>query len=315
MESLAGYGLYLVAILTMGGVYALLALGLNVHWGYTGLMNVGIAGFVAVGAYTSAILTTPPSPAHVGGFDLPLVVGMLAAMAIAALVAWLIGLTTLRLRSDYLAMVTIGIAEILRMIARNEQWLTHGSQGMINVPKAFADWPSPWSEIGFLGMVLLLVAVVYAACERLHRSPWGRVQRAIRDNEFAAAAAGKHVEAFRLSSFVFGAAIMGLAGALLAQVLRFVAPETSEPLMTTFIVWVMLIAGGSGSNLGAVLGAFGIWFLWSFTDYLTRYLPEALESRASFLRIFLIGLALQLILIYRPQGLIGEKPPPPPGRE
>jgi branched-chain amino acid transport system permease protein len=309
MDTLAGYGMYLMAILTMGGIYALLALGLNLHWGYTGLMNVGIAGFVAVGAYVSAILTTPPSPAHLGGFDLPLGAGMLAAMAAAGVVAWLIGLTTLRLRSDYLAIATIGIAEILRMIARNEQWLTHGSQGMTNVPKAFGTLPSPWSELGFLALVLALVAAVYWLCERAHRSPWGRVQRAIRDNEYAAAAAGKHVERFRLESFVFGAMIMGLGGAMMAQLLRFVAPETSEPLMVTFLVWVMLIAGGSGNNRGAILGAFGIWFLWSLTDYLTRYLPEALESRAAFLRIFLIGLALQLILIYRPQGLIGEKPP------
>jgi branched-chain amino acid transport system permease protein len=309
MDALAGYAMYLVAILTMGGIYALLTLGLNLHWGYTGLMNVGIAGFVTVGAYTSAILTAPASPTHLGGFELPLVVGMLAAAVAAGFVAWLIGLTTLRLRSDYLAIATIGIGEILRMVARNEQWLTNGSQGMTNVPKAFDMLPSPWSEVAFLGVVLVLVALMYWLCERAHRSPWGRVQRAIRDNEHAAAAAGKNVERFRLASFVFGAMVMGLGGAMMAQLLRFVAPETAEPLMVTFLVWVMLVAGGSGNNRGAVAGAFGVWLLWSLTDYLTRFLPDTLEARASFLRIFLIGLALQLILIYRPQGLIGEKPP------
>lgn len=309
MDALAGYAMYLVAILTMGGIYALLTLGLNLHWGYTGLMNVGIAGFVTVGAYTSAILTTPASPTHLGGFELPLAVGMLAAAVAAGFVAWLIGLTTLRLRSDYLAIATIGIGEILRMVARNEQWLTNGSQGMTNVPKAFDMLPSPWSEVAFLGVVLALVAAMYWLCERAHRSPWGRVQRAIRDNEHAAAAAGKNVERFRLASFVFGAMVMGLGGAMMAQLLRFVAPETAEPLMVTFLVWVMLVAGGSGNNRGALVGAFGVWLLWSLTDYLTRFLPETLEARASFLRIFLIGLALQLILIYRPQGLIGERPP------
>jgi len=272
-------------------------------------MNVGIAGFVTVGAYTGAILTAPASPSHLGGFELPLAVGLLGAAGAAGAVAWLIGLTTLRLRSDYLAIATIGIGEILRMVARNEQWLTNGSQGMTNVPKAFDALRSPWSEIAFLAVVLALVAVVYWLCERAYRSPWGRVQRAIRDNEYAAAAAGKHVERFRLESFVFGAMVMGLGGAMMAQLLRFVAPETAEPLMVTFLVWVMLVAGGSGNNRGAVVGAFGIWFLWSLTDYLTRFLPDALEARASFLRIFLIGLALQLILIYRPQGLIGERPP------
>lgn len=309
MDALAGYGMYLVAILTMGGIYALLTLGLNLHWGYTGLMNVGIAGFVTVGAYTGAILTAPESPTHLGGFGLPLFVGLIGAAAAAGFVAWLIGLTTLRLRSDYLAIATIGIGEILRMVARNEQWLTNGSQGMTNVPKAFDGLPSPWSEVAFLGVVLALVAAMYWLCERAHRSPWGRVQRAIRDNEYAAAAAGKHVERFRMESFVFGAMVMGLGGAMMAQLLRFVAPETAEPLMVTFLVWVMLVAGGSGNNRGAVVGAFGIWFLWSLTDYMTRFLPDALEARASFLRIFLIGLALQFILIYRPQGLIGERPP------
>jgi branched-chain amino acid transport system permease protein len=309
MDTVVGYGMYLVAILTMGGIYALLTLGLNLHWGYTGLMNVGIAGFVTVGAYTGAILTAPASPSHLGGFELPLAVGLLGAAAAAGAVAWLIGLTTLRLRSDYLAIATIGIGEILRMVARNEQWLTNGSQGMTNVPKAFDALRSPWSEIAFLAVVLALVAVVYWLCERAYRSPWGRVQRAIRDNEYAAAAAGKHVERFRLESFVFGAMVMGLGGAMMAQLLRFVAPETAEPLMVTFLVWVMLVAGGSGNNRGAVVGAFGIWLLWSLTDYLTRFLPDTLEARASFVRIFLIGLALQLILIYRPQGLIGERPP------
>ncbi|MEN9770396.1 MAG: hypothetical protein RLZZ180_2026 [Pseudomonadota bacterium] len=309
MDALSGYAMYLVAILTMGGIYALLTLGLNLHWGYTGLMNVGIAGFVTVGAYTSAILTTPASPTHLGGFELPTLVGMAAAAVAAGLVAWLIGLTTLRLRSDYLAIATIGIGEILRMVARNEQWLTNGSQGMTNVPKLFGSLPSPWSEVAFLAVVLVLVAVTYWLCERAHRSPWGRVQRAIRDNENAAAAAGKNVERFRLASFVFGAMVMGLGGAMMAQLLRFVAPETAEPLMVTFLVWVMLIAGGSGNNRGALLGAFGVWFLWSLTDFLTRFMPDALEARASFLRMFLIGLALQLVLIYRPQGLIGEKPP------
>ena len=309
MDVLAGYAMYGVAILTMGGIYALLTLGLNLHWGYTGLMNVGIAGFVTVGAYTSAILTTPASPTHLGGFEMPLALGMIAAAVAAGFVAWLIGLTTLRLRSDYLAIATIGIGEILRMVARNEQWLTNGSQGMTNVPKVFDGLPSPWSEVAFLGVVLALVALVYALCERAHRSPWGRVQRAIRDNESAAAAAGKNVERFRLASFVFGAMVMGLGGAMMAQLLRFVAPETAEPLMVTFLVWVMLVAGGSGNNRGAVVGAFGVWFLWSLTDFLTRFMPAGLEARTSFVRIFLIGLALQLILIYRPQGLIGERPP------
>jgi branched-chain amino acid transport system permease protein len=303
---------YLIGVLTLGGIYAVLALGLNLHWGFTGLLNAGIAGFVAVGGYAAAILTSGPATTHIGGFDLPILAAMLVAMALCGAIALGIGMLTLNLRGDYLAMATLGIAEIIRLIARNEAWLTAGPHGISGVPRPFEQLDQPWAPLGFLGVVIAAVGCVYWASERAARAPWGRVQRAIRENELAAAAAGKNVRNFRLQSFVVGAMVMGLGGALLTHYLKFVSPETSDPTMVTFLVWVMLIAGGSGNNRGAILGGFGIWALWSLTDLLTGQLGESWGPRAAYLRIFLIGLALQLILIFRPQGLIGERPPRPP---
>lgn len=308
----SGFFIYLLGVLTLGGIYAVLALGLNLHWGFTGLLNAGIAGFVAVGGYVAAILTSQTAAGHVGGFGMPVIVAMLVAMALCGAIALAIGMLTLTLRGDYLAMATLGIAEIIRLIARNEGWLTAGPLGISGVPRPFEQFDQPWAPLAFLGVVVAAVLCVYWAAERAARAPWGRVQRAIRENELAAAAAGKDVRAFRLQSFVVGAMVMGLGGALMTHYLKFVSPETSDPTMTTFLVWVMLIAGGSGNNRGAILGGFGIWGLWSATDLLTGQLGENWGPRAAYLRIFLIGLALQLILIYRPQGLIGERPPRPP---
>jgi branched-chain amino acid transport system permease protein len=311
LDSLA---LYLVSLATMGGIYAVLTLGLNIQWGMTGLMNAGVAGFVAIGAYTTAILTTGPSASHLGGLGWPVWAGILAAGGVSALLALPIAIVSMRLRSDYLAMATLGIAEILRLVVRNEDWMTGGPRGIAGLPKPFEDLGTPMSHLAFLGLVVGVIALLYWFAERAHRSPWGRVQRAIRENEVAAAAAGKNVEAFRLQSFVFGAFAMGLGGALLAHNIKFIGPEAVEPLIATFLVWVMLIAGGSGNNRGAILGAFAIWTLWAATEIMTAQLPPELGGRAAYVRVFLIGLALQLILLYRPQGLIGERPPKPLGQ-
>ncbi|MEO1092320.1 MAG: branched-chain amino acid ABC transporter permease [Pseudomonadota bacterium] len=300
---------YLVFFLTFAGIYALLTLGLNVQWGYTGMLNVGIAAFFAVGAYTSAILTAAPNPAHMGGFGLPLVVGFAGAMLVAAVLATAIGAITLNLRSDYLAIASIGIAEIVRLVLKNEQWLTGGVRGITGIPR-------PVQGTGFDGPLILLVVlglvgVVYAANERAYRAPWGRVLRAIRDNETAARAMGKNSLAFRLQAFAFGAAVMGLAGATYANVIGFISPEAFDPVFATFLVWVMLIAGGSGNNRGALLGALVIWGVWSGTEFAINHLPEAVVTQAGALRVLLIGVLLQIILVLRPEGLLPGRPPPP----
>lgn len=318
---LYGYVIYAITLLTMGGIYAVLTLGLNIQWGYTGLFNAGVAGFVAVGAYTQALLTTPLAERHIGGIGLPIPVAMVLAMLFSALIAWGIARICIRLRSDYLAIATIGIAEILRLIFKNELWATNGPRGVSRIPKAFDGLAQPWDMVAFLVMVLAIVAVIYLALQRAHASPWGRVMAAIRDNETAAASVGKDVEAFRTESFVLGAALMGLGGALLAQYLRLIDPNVSDPLTATFLVWVMLIAGGSGNNRGALLGAFLLWAVWSMTQILSSYLPnevsvfgwdiDNLQIRSAYFRVFLIGLILQVILQMRPQGILPERRPAP----
>ena len=309
MDYYYGYFLYGVSLLTMGGIYAMLALGLNIQWGFTGLFNAGIAGFLAIGAYLSAILTTADSARHLGGYDMPLVVGSLAAVAASAAIAWGIGRICIRLRSDYLAIATIGIAEILRLIGKNETAITGGPRGITKVPKAFEALPEPWNQLAFMALVLGTVAVIYLLLERARVSPWGRVMTAIRENEEAAKAAGKNVERLRLQSFVLGAALMGLAGAYLSQYLKFIDPATSDPLTATFLVWVMLIIGGSANNRGAILGAMLIWTVWSATEILTGYLPAEFAIRSAYVRVFLVGLVLQIVLQKYPQGILPEKRP------
>ncbi|CCQ73837.1 branched-chain amino acid ABC transporter permease [Magnetospira sp. QH-2] len=300
MEGLLGYFIF---FLTMAGIYAVLTLALNMQWGFTGQFNIGIAGFFAIGAYTGAIFTTLASNSHLGGFDMPFLVGVGAALLVSGIVAFLIGLITARLRTDYLAIATIGIAEIIRHVLKNEDWLTNGVRGIPAIPRPVEG------EMALLGVVIAFVVLVYVLIERARRSPWGRVLRAIRENENATLASGKDVTRFRLEAFVVGSAIMGVGGALYAHFLGFISPEAFDPLYGTFLVWVMLIAGGSGNNKGAVLGAVVIWGLWSASEILTSRLPVEYVTQAGALRVLLIGVVLQIILLFRPEGLIPEEKP------
>jgi branched-chain amino acid transport system permease protein len=314
---LSGLLSYLVFFLSMAGIYAVLALGLNVQWGYTGQINIGVAGFSAVGAYTAALLTTAPSADHLGGFGVPFVVALIAAMLVAGIVALAVGLITLKLRADYLAIATIGIAEIIRLFLKNEAWLTNGVRGIPSIPRPFGELGGIAESFAYLLIVLATVALVYWAVQRLFRSPWSRVLRAIRVNEDAVLAAGKNVLRFRVEAFVIGSMFMGLGGALYAHFTGFISPGAFDPMFATFVVWVMLIAGGSGNNRGALLGAVVIWAIWTGTPTLIETLnglglvPQVLVDRASALRIFLIGLLLEVILVTRPQGMLPERPPRP----
>ncbi len=302
---------YGVSFLIAGGIYAILCLALNIQWGLGGLFNAGIAGFFAVGAYTSAIFTTQVSDKHLGGFGLPVPVGLLAAAVLAGATGWVVAKICIRLKSDYLAMASIGIAEILRLVIVNESWLTNGSLGISQVPRPFDGLvQGRAADLVFLAYVWVVVAIVYVICERLNGSPWGRTLRAIRDNAQSAEAAGKDVNWFRLQTFVIGAAFMGVAGGLSAHYFKFLAPSATEPLLVTFLVWVMLMAGGSGNNRGAVAGGLGIWAIWSLTEIFTNRLPPEWISRSSYIRMLLIGLLLQFVLQRFRQGLIPEKSPP-----
>jgi branched-chain amino acid transport system permease protein len=306
----AGLFFFLVGFLIAAGIYAVLCLALNIQWGMGGLFNAGIAGFFAVGAYASAIVTTAASDKHLGGFALPIPVGLAVAAILAGLTGWAVARICVRLKSDYLAMASIGIAEILRLVIVNEDWITNGSLGISNVPRPFGGWPQGReADLVFLATVWIVVAIVYVMCQRLYDSPWGRTLRAIRDNEHAARAAGKDVERFRLQTFVIGAAVMGIAGGLSAHYFKFLSPAATEPLLVTFLVWVMLMAGGSGNNRGAILGALAIWGIWSFTEILTNRLPPEWVTRSSYIRMLLIGLLLQFVLQKFRNGLIPEKSP------
>ncbi|HSO47620.1 MAG TPA: branched-chain amino acid ABC transporter permease [Rhizobiaceae bacterium] len=307
---MTGLFFYLVSVLIAGGIYAILCLALNVQWGMGGLFNAGIAGFFAVGAYASALVTTAPSSRHFGGLDLPIPFGIVAAMVLAGITGWAVAKICVRLKSDYLAMASIGIAEILRLVIVNEQWLTNGSLGIAGIPRPFGDWvKGREADIVYLVMVWLIVLAVYLLCQRLYHSPWGRILRAIRDNEHSARAAGKDVDSFRMQTFVIGAALMGLAGALSAHYFKFLSPSATEPLMVTFLVWVMLMAGGSGNNRGAILGAVVIWFIWSATEIVSNRLPPEWITRSSYIRMLLVGLLLQIVLQRFRQGLLPEKSP------
>jgi branched-chain amino acid transport system permease protein len=288
--------------------YGIICLGLNVQWGQTGLFNVGVAGFVAIGAYTSALLTTPDAAARFGGFGLPIWIGWIVAPMIAGLAGGVIGAITLRLRADYLAITTFGIAIAIQLVALNAEGLTGGPFGIGFIPRPFgslAETPIAFN-LANLALVAAVTAAVYIALERLVRSPWGRVLRAIREDETAAISLGKDANRFRLQAFALGCAIMGLAGAIQAHFIGFIAPENYLSAIT-FQVWAMLIIGGSGNNRGALLGALLVWGLWSVTGAaLSALVPAEHQARAAALQIVIIGAVLAAVLVMRPRGLLGE---------
>jgi branched-chain amino acid transport system permease protein len=306
---------YLTSLVIMAGIYAVFCLGLNIQWGYTGLFNIGIAGFFCIGAYTSAMVTTPlPTGVYAQyvnqlfGFDLPFILGLAGAALVCGLIAFLIGMLTLKLGEDYLAIATLGIAETLRLIFNNEHWLANGPRGLMGLPQPFEGLVDPRHyNYLYLCVVLLILLVIYLAIERAIRSPWGRVLRAIREDEVSAAMSGKNIFKFKLQSLVFGAMVMGIGGALYAHYTKAISPDVFTPLYGTFIIWVMLMAGGSGNNKGAILGAYAIWGIWIGTKFLTDFLPYTLKARAPYIRFLLIGILLEIILIYRPQGMLGEE--------
>lgn len=304
-----GWISYLVFFLIIASTFAIVCLGLNLQWGYTGLFNIGVAGFFAIGAYTYAMLAGLPHADRIGSFGVPFVLAIPLAMLASGVVAWLLGLPTLRLRDDYLAIATIGIAAGIRLVATNERWLTGGSQGARNIVRPFAGSFS--SSLGynlfFLGMMLVFVAVVYFALERMVHSPWGRVLMAIREDETAASSLGKNAFSYRMQSFVIGSMIIGLGGALYASFITFVSPQDFLPVLT-FQVWAMLIVGGSGNNLGAIVGAVLVWGLWTMSgSFVQAVLPSSMQVKGGAVQIVLIGLVLMVVLIFRPRGLFGSR--------
>ena len=305
-SGIVSYGSF---FLVFAAVFAVIVLGLNLQWGFTGLFNVGVAGFVAVGAYTSAILTTPPIDGRIGGFGWPVLLGWLAAMVTSGAAGFGVGLLTLRLRDDYLAITTFGVAVLIQLVALNAQSLTGGPFGIQFIPKPMQAWlgtGTPWT-LAYLALVLTLLGVAYVALERLVRSPWGRALRSIREDEAAAASLGKSPLRLKLQAFTLGSMLMGLGGAMQAHFVGYIAPEDFLPILT-FQLWAMLIVGGSGNNRGAIAGALLVWGFWATAGGLLRqWIPADEQARAAALQVVLIGVLIALMLVLRPRGLLGEE--------
>ncbi|TAL72675.1 MAG: branched-chain amino acid ABC transporter permease [Burkholderiaceae bacterium] len=306
---MTGVTAYLVFFLIQALIFAVVCLGLNLQWGYTGLFNIGVSGFFLVGAYAFGILCGPPDASHLGGYGLPFLVGLVGSLVASGLVAFIVGIPTLRLREDYLAIVTIGIGSILQLIALNARVLTGGSRGVTSIPRPLPDLVTGVFARNLLLLAIMVVVVLalFGALEAMVRSPWGRVLKAIREDEQAAASLGKNAFSFRLQSFVIGSAIMGLGGALYASFIGFISPEDFLPVLT-FQIWSMLIVGGSGNNRGAMLGAVLMWAVWTLSGSAAQaLLPATLQVKGGAAQIILIGLVLMLMLVFRPRGLIGEE--------
>jgi len=290
---------YITAMLVFAGFYALMALGLNVIWGLGGMVNLGLVGFFGLGAYASALLTTK--------LLLPMPLGWAAGAIVAAAAGAGMALIVARLRGDYLAIVTLGFAEVIRLVASNEIWLTNGTDGISNIPGPWRGDLSPQGfNLLFLGLVWSAVAIFFVLLARLSHSPFGRVLRAIREDEDVAAVAGKPVLSFKVRAFAIGAAVLGAAGALYAHYNAYIAPEGFAPLLTIYIV-LALTAGGVGSMRGAVLGALFLIALIEGTRFLAAIIPGVSPVQKAALREGAIALTLILLLRFRPQGLIPER--------
>ena len=289
---------YVLFTLTIGGIYALLALSLNLVWGMTGMVNLGLAGFFAVGAYASAIATGAGAPVLLGWFC-AIVAGMVAGLVIT--------FATLRLRDDYLAIVTLGFAEVVRLVALNERWLTNGADGISGIR---APLKSVLGQSGFalfyLGVVTALVFAIWYGIRRLDHAPYGRALKAIREDQELARFAGKAVLRFKFEVFAAAAGIAALAGALYGHFQSYVSPDHFQPLITIYI-FLAVTAGGVGRPIGAVIGAYAVVAFLEATRFASEVLPNLQAVQIAAIREILVGVALLILLISRPGGLLPER--------
>lgn len=427
---------YVVSLVIFTAIFAVFGLGLNLQWGFTGLINFGHVAFMSLGAYTTVLLSLQ---------GVPLVISVLGGAMVAAAMGLLIGISTLRLRTDYLAIVTIGVSEMIRLIAVNEAWLTRGTFGIQRFPLPLATfnpaipvrvgmivlfagvlglgyWQwwrwlkqhirqvprkslvkssivafayvgsgallvyaigatarhlkqtnalpplglgfglftatiafialyvwlartvlpkvAEWSagltvicnlilallglwiarfaitaiyqydrnpaKTGLMFVAVLLVGLIYWALEKLVRSPWGRILKAIREDEDVTKALGKNVFWYKLQSLMLGGVIAGIAGALYAWQLTTVFPDNFQPLVT-FNAWTIVVLGGAGSNAGTLLGSAIFWAYDTITRFVLRDIVPLEDSRLGAFRIMVIGLILIVLMMWRPQGILGKK--------
>lgn len=393
--------------LVEAAAYALIALGLNIQWGYGGLFNFGIMGFLMLGGFAVTFVSYPVNPlfwgsegplllgkallafaigaalvlaarqSHrigirggwqvaltvlawfvsycvyrsqidpaaayiealsgkdgwVGGLGLHPLLGWMFGGILAAIIAYIIGKICLGLRTDYLAIATIGISEIIRALIKNMDWLTRGTLTVSPIP-----WPTRLPQAyqlggldnltalvsaraGFLVLAIGVLALALFLIGRAYAGPWGRMMRAIRDNHIAASSMGKNVTARQLEIFVFGAILMGIGGAILVSFTQIFDPTSYQPINHTFIIWVMVIVGGSGNNWGAMFGAILIWMIWVISEPVAKAIFETvshwsmlmglseipdIESRSAQMRVFVLGLVITIALRFAPKGLVPE---------
>lgn len=401
-------------ILNMGLISAIMAIGVNLQWGFAGLFNIGVMGFLALGGLAAVLVSEPVTPGawsaggfqviaallmgfatialtifvrgkttgrvrtiatplllivgffiyraifdpavarieaidpavsgNIGGLNLPILFAWPVGGVFAAAAAWVIGKTALGLRSDYLAIATLGISEIVIAVMKNEDWLARGVKNVIGIERPvpseielqesaqFVERAASlnidpvtastlYVKLSYSVLFVIVLLVIFLAAELALKSPWGRMMRAIRDNETAARAMGKDVTARHLQIFVLGSAICGVAGAMMVTLDGQLTPSSYQPLRFTFLIWVMVIVGGSGNNYGSVLGGFLIWFLWvqvepygaALMGFITDPMPDAwwikerLLASVAHMRLLTMGLILLLVLRFFPRGLIPEK--------
>lgn len=289
---------YLVAILTVAGIYTILALALNLQFGLTGLINFGVVGFYGLGAYASGISTET--------FHMPFVGGLVVAMIVGSIGGAFVALLSLRLSGDFLAIVTLGFAEAIRLVFNNEDWLTRGPSGFsIMTRPVIAGLSRQGNACFVLGVIALAALVVFLLMWRLAWTPYGRVLRAIREDDLVPATLGKNILVYRLQAFVLGSAIMAGAGSLYAHYVQTITPDNfTTPV--AILVWMSVIVGGAGNMIGSVVGALAVVFIYEGTRFIGPWLTMLDAEQVSALRFIIIGVALIVMIRFRPEGILPE---------
>ena len=280
---------YLTAILTFTGIYAMVALGLNIQWGMTGLINLGQVAFMLVGAYTTALLTQAGAP-----FALCLLAAALAAGALGVVVA----LCTPRLRLDYLAIVTLGFSEVVRLIVLNEQWIANGPDGIGGIGQPLRGLTGQGYPLLFLLLTTIGVAVILWLGIRIHRFPLGRLFRAVREDELVVDAIGKRAIVYKTEAFGLGAACAGVGGAFFAAYLTFISPAMFTAHVSVYVLAAVLVAR-RGSSVGTLLGITVVAFLLEGTRLLKDYITLFDGVELAALRLIALGAGLIAVVLLR----------------
>jgi branched-chain amino acid transport system permease protein len=290
---------YLIAILTVAGIYMILALALNLQFGLTGLINFGVVGFYGLGAYASGIATET--------FHAPFIAGLASAMVVGAIAGAAVSLLSLRLSGDFLAIVTLGFAETVRLVFNNEDWLTGGPRGFLIATRPVIDGLGrSMTAVMVLAIVAVAALAIFLIVQRLATTPYGRVLRSIREDDLVPATLGKNIFVYRLQAFVIGSAIMAGAGSLYAHYVQTITPDNfTTPV--AILVWMSVIVGGAGNMIGTVVGSLAVVALYEGSRFLAPWLSFFDAEQVSALRFIVIGSALILIIRFRPEGLLPEK--------